>query len=1398
MSKPNIIKAKPHYWYSEDDISDLLKKSFDPNDPNNQTDVFAQTQMEHEDLLTDNFRNAIKNAVETGRTQLMPIHLHGNHWAGAIVRMQYDGQIQVIYNDPLGDALESQPNAMELVAAVQSVVEGTNIIDLRLRQQENGNDCGPFTTDNLIQLALYNGLDGLDRQAILGRRILKTPINGSASEIRNSHAKILTRLEDGHVENRTPEKLKERKSRKSDDALWGDVEKLLKLKRKISELETLSNKDEQIEILTEIGEIASSVYRKEIDKSAIRNRFSSNEQSKKNILYLDALELLVHLPSDQYRINNDLFDEALPKIISDLKIISENIEFVLSEKEIYDRVKKISLPRSNKDELLKEVESIVGTKPQENGNHPQDLKGFIASFYVPKALERMRELMPVRNRFHHIGALGHVLRISSSQSDEFRQESLKMMQQDYEPQTIDYDWNNRVDRYYFARTFAILGELSRDILCVIPDKTEQRDFFQNLKKIRNGLKKLAHIKFFSDGNKVVFTQENGEEVFFVEDLEKLNETASSFENLDANLEALQGFFAKHPTDSLDSVRSAYDRKMPFDLRILTEFRKIIEGKNYYEGELNNLINEIISKGDKVTNQEEKAKSSSTDSVIDEYSKELANIDVGTRARLSLPTTVEEINKFGKASINKIPVGDRKDLAKYLGTLNKVKDALLAGDRVTAAKKEFQESNRKYQESYEAVEDEYRYDFPDPKDVVEFEEFLSERKKEIEEKIQQKAATKTREKSSGGKYDRGTFLKYCVYFEKEAARLKSITSFILKNGEQKQRHQFAVAHSVGIIGEAIRYLFEIDDETNFLGEFAKRSLVEDINETRMVRNKQVMHGTFNYDADAVFRAATQNTTPWEHDIKAIGLVQQFLEIISSKGDYFNREAAKLGLTSDQMQMRMAMFVGASYIRLGQIDKASEVLEDAKSIALSNEGDPAVEEIIRINNLLAAIERKRGNNPSAFDLIDESLGYLEEYPQYQSEEAQLLNNKATIISEVGYNEEAKELYKKAMDQGFVPAAISLGQMLCEEKKYDEAIEIYREQFLKINPEREKRPFEFIMILRGLWLAQSESGKHEIAEKTFNNYVNFYRKNLPLFKAHCGQGYKNVEAMILHDEGSNLYNNGHYTRAINKLENALSLLDENGIRISRDISHIHLNIANSYKYLASKFSSDRSSVSDYRKMAIQHYEDAIKSSDHEQSIDVAHAHAGLAKIYANMRKSIKSNEHKKAAKDGFSKHGDIGKKYSEVLDNSTRAIEANHNSISRTREIKADDKYALFQGGLLEVGNAMKSNRNQEALDLINNQMDEAKLLGVVNPPVIQLNFQKFICHCRLGQQQRALEAYYKVHELVESHPDCADHSYRDYANRVFQSNFHSNLPSVIAPTGSIKPTNSGKLSSQSRQH
>ncbi len=1378
MSKPKNIKNISNYWYKEDDIADLLNRLAPEG-----VDVFAQTQFEHEDLLTDNFQKAIENVVQTGRTQLMPIHLHGNHWAGAIVRMQANGQIQVIYNDPLGDALESQPNAMKLVAAVQSVVEGTNIIDLRLRQQRNGNDCGPFTTDNLIQLASDNGLDGLDRQAILGRGILATPVNGSALEIRNRYAAILPRLEDGDVENKTPEKLKERKSHKSDDAFKGDVEKLLNLKSKISDLKTASEKDSQIKILSEIGEIASSVYRKEIDKSAIRNRFSSNEQSKKNILYLDALELLTHLPSDQHRINSNLFEDAVPKIISDLEIISQNVDAVLCEKENYERAKKI-FP---KDEMLNKIESIQSLAPQENANNPQNLKAFITAFYMPKALERMREVVPL-NR--------------SLQSDE-----LYIGLSDIVPITPEYNWDDRIDRYSFARTFAILGELSRDISCVITDRNEQREFFQNLKKIRNNLKGLAHKKFFSDGNKVAFKQKNGDEVLFVEDLENFNKVSAYFEEFDKSLEVMQGFFSKETLPNLDSVKEAYSKKIPSGYSVLEEFEKILEGKNPFKGGLDKLLSDTIDKYCAVQNLREEVKQAGgVDQILKGYNETFALVDSQIKSDLKLPYAEDEIIKFDQKDV-KLNKDQALKLKEYLGKLKQAKKAL----SLKVAEQELDNLKKKYREDFEKIEDEYLEKVPNPEDSVESERYLED------ERLKRKAQRDDKEEKRRNKSPRERFLKYCTDFKKEATRLKSITSFIPENEEQKQRHEFAVAHSVGIIGEAIRYLFEIDDETNFLGEFARRGLVEDINETRMVRNKQVMHGTFNYDADAVSRAATQNTTPWVPDIQAIGLISAFWEEPKNfellYKQYLGTKEEAEEMTLEEMKCDTSIFLGASYLRLGKMEEARKEFTKAKAIAESDEIEPNSQNIVRINTCLAAIARTQKDYGLALQLTNEAIKesykrivFLERYYvatdetkrdeeiiRAKLERADLLSNKATLISEVGNNEEAKELYKEAMAQGLVPAAIALGQMLYEEKKYDEAIGIYREQFLKIKPEREKRPFEFIQILRGIWLAQSESGQHE-AERTFNDYVNFYRKNIPLFKEHCGQGYENVEALILQDEATNLYQNGHYTRAINRLENALSLLDETGVRTTGDISHIHLTIANCYKYLASKFSKDDSNVSEFRRIAVQNYEQAIKSSDQPQSIDIAHAHAGLAEIFARQGLTRKSENHKNKANNIFNRHKKIGTGYAEIMRSSLRVINPRQNTEVQNEDESFSDEQAFFQSLLPGINDSIKNSNYRDALNSINFFLSYMKSLNSNNPVVAQLKFQKFACHSHLKERGNAIDSYKSFEEFAKSHPDCADDSYSRTANKIFHDNFSTSLQEELenqTPNTAISSTSTSSL-------
>jgi tetratricopeptide (TPR) repeat protein len=1336
MTKSNNFTS----WYSEDDIRQTLTLLAQGH-----FNVLAQTQFEHEDLLTDNFRQAINNVVETRRTQLMPIHLHGNHWAGAVVRMQADYKIQIIYNDPLGEG------SHKLVTAVQNVASQVVIIDLKLPQQINGNDCGPFTVDNLIRLASSgNNLDGLDRDGIIKLRILQTPSDGSAIEIRTKHADLLPRLVSGssNSKQKTTEQFSEDSKYKSSNAFWNDIKNLLDLKRKISEFKTMVGDSavddgKRTEILAKIGELAASIYHKEIDKSAIRNRFSSNEQSKKNILYLDTLELLTHLPGEFANINYELLKNSLSVIVSDLDDISNNIDFVLHE--CSDRIKEVAQQKDDGTQILEKTSAVISKKPEEKESNPESLKNFISAFYLPKAIERMREII----------AIG----------------------------SAKFDWNDRIDRYYFARIFAILGELSRDILCFLSKEAEQRNFFQNLKKIRNNLKKLAHIKFFADGNKVLHIGENGEEVFFIEDIKKLDEVISSFDKLDTNLGELQKLFAKDKINNLDAIKLIYQKEMLHDLKILPEFREILEGKNPYEGKATGLIKIILDKKQKVDNQ-----SASLDRELlkSQYLEDISGISEDLRIRLGLPETLDErkIKTFNTTDLlnpkkTKINDDEKKLVVSFLAKINKIKNTLLSENNLENSKEELAKAQEKYREFLKDKE-EYSEELPDPENIDEMRKF-SEKKNKSDDGDQGKDLKKIK------KSNNYIFIKYCKDFEREAGRLKSITEVKPSNEEERRSHEFAVAHSIGIIGESIRYLFEIDDETNFLKEFATRALIDDLNETRIVRNKQVMHGIFNYDSAEVLRVATQNTISWRPDVEAIGLVRNFTEIISHEQDYLDKEAYKLGKSSDQILMRIRMFIGSAYLRLCNMKGAEDMLEQAKLIA-KREG--AVNEIIKINKCLAVVERKKGNNERALELTEESLGNIRERPEYKLQEAELLANKATLISEVGKNEEAKELYNNAMFQGSVLAAVSLAQILCEEGKYQAAIAIYKDQFLKIHKEGKKRPFEFVAILRGLWLAQNESGNFTNADKTFENYIKFYRSNIALFKEFCGQGYRNIESLILRDEASNFYQKGHYRKAINRLENALSIIDRNGFHVSSaDISHIHLNIANSYKYLSSKFSValDHSEVAKFRDLAISHYKQVTENHDQSDSINAAHANVGLAEIFAGMRKYRGIDgvvERKKKAHEIFKKHGDIGKSYIEVMDNAMRTVAANHNERSKLGGISAKDDYASFQGDLLNISNLIKSGNHKEGLTAIEDQIEKAQHLGIVNPNVMQLMYNKFICLCKLKKQKEALDQYREFDNMVKKHPDCADHAYHYHANRIFQSNFKSSIE---------KPANSAKYPS-----
>lgn len=190
------------FLYTDDHIHRILREHFLPRRDNFIVTDPAAAIFGNAELLRNVIARAVRAALD-GRIVAMPIHLHGNHWVGAIFRRQADGAIQVIYNNPQGYVIDLEQNAVRFVENIQAIValsgRAPNIIDLHLRQQRNGVDCGPFTVDNLVRLARYAHdyaaeLDNLDRNSIIEGAGLQHPASGDATAIRTEHNVIFSAL----------------------------------------------------------------------------------------------------------------------------------------------------------------------------------------------------------------------------------------------------------------------------------------------------------------------------------------------------------------------------------------------------------------------------------------------------------------------------------------------------------------------------------------------------------------------------------------------------------------------------------------------------------------------------------------------------------------------------------------------------------------------------------------------------------------------------------------------------------------------------------------------------------------------------------------------------------------------------------------------------------------------------------------------------------------------------------------------------------------------------------------------------------------------------------------------------------------------------------------------------
>ena len=127
-------------WYKDDDMQKALKSENEGND----SQIFGCVPAKQGDLVENSIKTA-KAMAENGETALMPFNLDDNHWVGGAMTKIND-EVCFIHNDPLGNSIDYSLNN-ELTA------QGISVIDLKQRQQDDTNSCGPFTVDNLGKFA---------------------------------------------------------------------------------------------------------------------------------------------------------------------------------------------------------------------------------------------------------------------------------------------------------------------------------------------------------------------------------------------------------------------------------------------------------------------------------------------------------------------------------------------------------------------------------------------------------------------------------------------------------------------------------------------------------------------------------------------------------------------------------------------------------------------------------------------------------------------------------------------------------------------------------------------------------------------------------------------------------------------------------------------------------------------------------------------------------------------------------------------------------------------------------------------------------------------------------------------------------------------------------------------
>lgn len=911
---------------------------------------------------------------------------------------------------------------------------------------------------------------------------------------------------------------------------------------------------------------------------------------------------------------------------------------------------------------------------------------------------------------------------------------------------VDLDLNTILDRYCFSRKITIIGETSKGIKSLLSFDKESQGYqlFNAFGKLRDAIK-TNHFSF-------TVSQPNSDTA---DELRKLRD---ELPNIQKQINKLKILYMLGAVSSIikvdyDSIKAPKPIKdMEQSTQVLSNSIKIIEehskakksstsnnGGKFKEAKA--LIDTIIN----LQNKPEMPRESDAD-LLSEYQTAYHQLCVDDRAKIPQDTDIQVIKRAKIKNNKKEP---SEGLAKTLKIIKKIKAPI-----ALTKQEQIKEKLDEYRAFYEGIQNDKSVFLVLPEPDEESIKFYRTTIMNIElEK----------------------FHSCSQEYYKETPRLESFLSQYSQATDSihKTKLEMAIAHSLGLIGEDIRYILEIDENSDFLSAFLTPQILQEINHARHIRNKQVFHGIFDYNFDDVLNAANDEAVGWAQDISAVYVIENFGRVIELHKSYFSSSIIAIADADKEIMISIYYKLMDAFSRIHQHEKAKNYAN--KLLNLIEDDSNFIVQKIMAYITKASTLHFTNRNQGAEDVLKEALSFAEAHNTYQGIDKYksiIYTNLATIMSYKGSIETAIKYYDKS-------AAISLDILRIyplaqkatliyqnDRSKTLEAIQIIKKlQNEQIsNGISRNNVFEIFQLQRLIGVIYADYGSkdtsflwHQKSKELFYKYIGF-------FKAQLGQRHKMIESIIHLDSASLLYDSGNYREAIIKYEMAYPIFLESNS--NEDIARINLYVGHCYKYLSQ--SCDISEKYKLSKLAIRNFEQSIvilNNQEDSKTLELAHAYAGLSEAKLRIRKKDESKELTRKASEIFKSYGKEGKSYNNIHKYNIKIIlqSQNYREISKTMS-SSNSRFENLLQATVDSRKSLFKKVDKES------RIEEIKSVLTTNPEnnmaKYNLMMELMKLYCQLKKSNKAIAQLKQINLLLKTNPEFGEKDFVQRANAIFQ--------------------------------